>query len=498
MSLLSVQDLSLTLGTTLFTDLSFTLARGDRLGLIAANGRGKSSLLACVTGALDPTTGTITRARGAKVALVAQDVDPALLPLTFTAAVAAALPDADEDWRTTIALDDLAVPERLRNLPLSQLSGGWRRMAALARALVTEPDLLLLDEPTNHLDLTRTLWLERFLGTLPRDMGVILTSHDRAFLDAVCTRTLFLRPERSAVFALPYTNARIALDKMDEADDRRFQNDIRRADQLRRQAAKLKNIGINSGSDLLVVKTKQLTERAEKLEASARPAHKERSAGDIRLDGAASHARALITLNEATVTAPDGRALFRMGKMWITPGDRVVLLGPNGAGKSTLIGLVAAACAGADGPVRAAPTVRLGHADQDLTTLSGRTPLEAVTTISDIGDQRAISVLAGAGIGIDLAKGPLTALSGGQRARLMMLVLRLLRPTFYLLDEPTNHLDIDGQEALEDELATDQAAALIVSHDRAFVRNTGTRFWLIDRGRLTEVDGPGEWFARQG
>jgi ATPase subunit of ABC transporter with duplicated ATPase domains len=499
MSLIAVADLGLTLANPLFSGLNFTLSRGDRLGLIAANGRGKSSLLACLTGAMAPTTGTITRARGARASLVAQDVEAGLLPLTFTQAVTAALPDPDEDWRVAIALDDLGIPGDLRDRPLRDLSGGWRRMAALARALVTEPDVLLLDEPTNHLDLSRTLWLEQFLRALPRDLGVILTSHDRAFLDAVCTRTLFLRPERSATFALPYTRARVALEEMDLADSRKFANDLRMADQLRRQAAKLKNIGINSGSDLLVVKTKQLTERANRLEAAARPAHQERSAGDIRLEGQSSHARALMTFPEGAVAAPDGKPLFRMGQMWISPGDRVVLLGANGAGKSTLVRLVARACGGGPSPVRAAPAVRLGHVDQDLSGLDGAaSPLDAITARSDIGDQRALGVLAGAGIGVDLAKAPLTALSGGQRARLMLLVLRLIRPNFYLLDEPTNHLDIEGQEALEAELADDAAAALIVSHDRAFVANTGTRFWLIDRGRLTEVGGPGDWFARLG
>ena len=287
MTLLAARALSLTIALPLFTDLTFTVTEGDRIGLVAANGRGKTSLLSLLAGTSDPTSGDITRARGLKSALVLQDVPTALLPLTFRAAVLAALtPDQadNESWRVDIVLDDLMVPESLRGTPLQALSGGWQRTALLARAAITEPDLYLLDEPTNHLDLSRIGILQDWLTALPRDVGVIITSHDRAFLDAATNRTLFLRADRSRFFPLPYSHALQELHKADAADERRFDNDLARADQLRRQAAKLKNIGINSGSDLLITKTKQLTERAAKIEASARPAHKEASAGGDQAD----------------------------------------------------------------------------------------------------------------------------------------------------------------------------------------------------------------------
>ena len=335
MSLLAVKSLNLSFGEPLFTGLSFTVPPGDRLGLVAANGRGKTSLLACLAGVAAPQAGEITRARGLKLALVAQDVPGALLPLTLRACTLSGLSSdqaADENWRAEIALDALAVPEALRDLPLSQVSGGWQRTALLARAAVTEPDLYLLDEPTNHLDLGRIAMLTAWLNRLPRDVGVILTSHDRAFLDEATQRTLFLRAEASPTVALPYSRAGAALDAADAADLRRFDTDLAKSDQLRRQAAKLKNIGINSGSDLLVVKTRQLTGRAEKIEAGARPTHQERSAGAIKLAHVGSHAKALMAFEDAAVATPDGRMLFRTGKLWIERGDRVVLLGPNGAG----------------------------------------------------------------------------------------------------------------------------------------------------------------------
>jgi ATPase subunit of ABC transporter with duplicated ATPase domains len=271
---------------------------------------------------------------------------------------------------------------------------------------------------------------------------------------------------------------------------------MKQAAQLRRQAAKLKNIGINSGSDLLVVKTRQLRERADRIEEAARPAHRERSAGAVRLDGGTAHAKALLTLDDVTVTTPDGRLLFRTGKVWIGRGERVVLLGPNGSGKTRLVSLIHQAAAGAYEGVTVAPAVVEGYADQGLAQLDGAaTPFAAIAERFDVGDQRARTLLAGAGIGVDLQATRLEALSGGQRARLATLVLRLTKPNLYLLDEPTNHLDIEGQEALEGELRSQEASALIVSHDRAFVRAVGTRFWLIQGRRLIEVDGPEEFFA---
>jgi ATPase subunit of ABC transporter with duplicated ATPase domains len=494
MTLLTVKDLCVTLGTPLFSDLNLTISKGDRIGLVAANGRGKSTLLACLSGEMEPTHGEITTARGLRVGHVHQTVPDDSLEMTLYDTVLAALPPEQaeyEGWRVDVVLGDLSVPYDLQHQTLSTLSGGWQRTALLAAAWITEPDLLLLDEPTNHLDLRRIGLLQGWLAGLPRDVPVVVTSHDRAFLDAVTNRTLFLRPERSRVFAVPYSAARTALDEADAADERRFANDLNKAQNLRRQAAKLKNIGINSGSDLLVTKTKQLTDRAEKMEAAARPAHQERSAGDIRLTNSGTHAKALVTLDNVAVETPEGRALYATGRKWIVPGDRVVLLGANGAGKTQLIRLVSRAVLGAQSPVRAAPSVVAGYSDQHLSQLDpGETPMGAITGTFDVGDQRARALLAGAGMDIRLQESPISALSGGQKARLAMLVLRLRQPNFYVLDEPTNHLDIEGQEALEAELVRHGAACLLVSHDRQFIRNVGNRFWLIEGRTLKEVDDP--------
>ncbi len=505
MSLINIRNLGVTLSATLFSGLDLTVNAGDRIGLVAANGRGKSTLLRCIAGLIEASEGDIAKSRGLTVGFVEQDVPAALMEMTFQEAVLETLAierQASESWRVDVALELLDVPEALRQRPLKQLSGGWQRFAMLARVLVLEADVLLLDEPTNHLDLVRIRHLEQWLNALPRDMPVIISSHDRAFLDAVTNRTLFLRPQQSQVFSLPYTRARAALEEADAAEKQRYQRDIKTAQQLRQQAAKLSNIGINSGSDLLLSKTRQLKQRAERLEDAAKPAHVERAAGTIKLANRGTHAKVLITLDDTTISSPDGRLLFKTGKQFICRGDRIVLLGPNGAGKTRFVGMLRTAIETpqiAQAGVKATDSLVLGYCDQALADLDDTdAPMQTIIRRFDVGDQRARALLAGAGLSIEMQSRPIGHLSGGQKARLGMLVLRLTQPNFYLLDEPTNHLDIEGQEALEDELMNHQTSCLLVSHDRSFVRTVGNRFWLIDKKKLVELEGPDRFFASVG
>jgi ATPase subunit of ABC transporter with duplicated ATPase domains len=503
MTLITIRNLGVTLNAPLFSRLNLVVNAGDRIGLVAANGRGKSTLLRCIAGLTEPGEGEITRSRGLTIGYVEQDVPMVLMDTPLDAAVLEALPAerrASDGWRVDVALESLDVPEALRQRPLKQLSGGWQRLAMLARVVVTEADMLLLDEPTNHLDLGRIGQLERWLNALPRDMPVVISSHDRAFLDATTNRTVFLRPEQSQIFSLPYTRARAALSEVDASDERRYRRDLKAAQQLRQNAAKLNNIGVNSGSDLMLQKTKQLKQRAEKLEDAAKPAHLERSAGTIKLANRGTHAKVLIALDDAAVAAPDGRLLFRTGKQFICKGDRIVLLGPNGAGKTCLVALLRQAIESptvTQGGTKVTQSLALGYCGQDLADLADAdTPMDAIVDRFEVGDQRARALLASSGLSVAMQGRPIGRLSGGQKARLGMLLLRLAQPNFYLLDEPTNHLDIEGQEALEDELL--EASCLLVSHDRNFVRAVGNRFWLIEKKKLVELEGPERFFASIG
>jgi ATPase subunit of ABC transporter with duplicated ATPase domains len=499
MSILSLKDAALVGHAPLFQNLTLTLGPGDRMGLVAQNGAGKSTLLRCLAGEIDLSHGDVIRSRSATIGYVPQDVEPALLGQTFRDAVLTALPKStweNDSWRVDVVLDSLNAPQEMRALSVSALSGGWQRLMLLARVWVTDPDALLLDEPTNYLDLEKILLLENWLATWTSHLPVIIASHDRSFLDAATNRTLFLRPEISRLFALPYSRAREELARMDAADAAEQERDLKEAQKLRRQSAKLKNIGINSGSDLLLTKQKQLRERAEKIEEAAAALHGER-AGEIRLSNRGTHAKLLVRIENLPVAAPDGRLLFKVPDLNLFKGDRVVLLGRNGTGKSTLVRLIRKSLVGSgDVPgIKTTPTLVMGYMDQALSDVPPeRTPFEFVTGQGQ-SDAQCRSALAAAGIVYDMQSRPIGDLSFGQKSRLALLALRFASPNFYLLDEPTNHVDIAGQETLAEEIRANGACCLFVSHDRAFVRDVGTRFLVVERGELHERESPEPYFA---
>ncbi|SDG66121.1 ABC-F family ATP-binding cassette domain-containing protein [Pelagibacterium luteolum] len=491
MTTIALKDAGYTAKTSLFSNLTLSIGPGDRVGVVAANGAGKTTLLKCITGENELSTGSLTLSRGARVGYVPQDVPKTLTGASMFDAVASGLNAemlASESWRVDVVLDSLSTPDDIRLLPVRQLSGGWQRLMLLARAWVADPDVLVLDEPTNHLDLEKILLLENWFAGIG-EVPVLISSHDRGFLDAVTNRTLFLRPDQSRYFALPYSRARDALALEDESDAVKRERELKEASQLRQQSAKLKNIGINSGSDLLQKKQKQLRERAEKIEAQVKSLHKERS-GDIRLANRGTHAKVLVAFEDLTVATPDGRKLFSIPKLHLFQGDRIVLLGRNGTGKTTLIEMLRRVLLAGEavGGIKATPSLVTGYMDQALDFVpSDESPFAYISALGP-DDQRTRALLAGAGVGIDMHAIPIGRLSPGQRARLGLLALRLIEPNFYLLDEPTNHVDIAGQEALADEIKAHEASCVLVSHDRAFVRDVANRFLLIDKGRLIEVD----------
>ncbi|HEY4253231.1 MAG TPA: ATP-binding cassette domain-containing protein [Roseomonas sp.] len=495
MGTIGLRNLGLLAPAPLFRNLSFTLGDGDRLGIVASNGGGKSSLLRCIAGERAPEEGAVALSRGLRVAHVAQEVPATLLALPMAEAVRRALPPearAAEAWRVDLALDLFETPAALRATPVAALSGGWQRLALLARAAVTEPDALLLDEPTNHLDLDKLRLLEAWLAGLAIPM--VIASHDRQFLDHCTTRTLFLRPGQSRLHALPYGLARAALAETDAAEETRQAKDLREADRLRRSAGALRNIGINSRSDAAQKKAMQMARRAETLEQAAQPPHAER-AGDIRLSHRDTHAKVIFALDDVVVRAPDGRALFRTGRLAIAQQDRVLLLGPNGAGKSCFLALLRQALAAPDAVpgLRAAPGLVPGHLDQHMSHLpAAETPLGFISRRFPVGDQHAISLLAAAGFPVEAQRQRIATLSPGQKARLGLLGLRLTEPNLYLLDEPTNHVDIPGQERLEAEILAQRSTCVLISHDRRFAAGIGNRFLLIEAGRLRALENEAE------
>jgi ATPase subunit of ABC transporter with duplicated ATPase domains len=492
MPTINLRDVGVLSPHPLFQNLTMVIGDADRIGLIAGNGGGKTTLLRCLAGVMEPTTGDITRSRGMRVGYVEQDMPENLLNLPLAEAIRRALPPAERDsdgWRVDVVLDEFGAPAELHERPLHALSGGWQRLALIARAWVTEPDALLLDEPTNHLDLAKIQMLERWIAA--SRVPMLIASHDRHFLDACTTRTLFLRPGVSRVYAHPFSRARHLLAEDDAAQETKLAKDAREVNRLRRNANELKNVGINSGSDLLLKKSKQLRERAQALEQTMAVTHSERS-GDIRLANRGTHAKVMLALANLEVLAPDDRLLFRIGKLDVFQQDRIVLLGRNGVGKSQMVKLLRRALSGEDVPgLRASPSIVMGYVDQLMSHLpDATTPHGFISGTFRPGDQRTTSLLASAGFTVDMQQRPIARLSPGQKARLGLLALRLTEPNFYLMDEPTNHVDIAGQEKLEAEILAHEATCVIVSHDRAFVQAIATRFLLIDSGKIAEVDSP--------
>ena len=493
MSAISLRQVSVLTPTPLFQNLTFTLGEGDRLGVIAGNGAGKSTLLRCLTGTLDPTHGSVVPSRGLRTALVAQDMPPALNDLTLREVIRRALPAdrAAEEWRVDVLLDDLGATHELHDRPVRALSGGWQRLALIARAWISQPDLLLLDEPTNHLDVEKIRLLERWLSREAPNL-LVVASHDRDFLDACTNRSLFLRPETSRSYAHAYSVARPLLVADDAAAEAKLTRDSREVTRLQRSAAALRNIGLNSRSDAAQKKSAQMAQRAHRLEQELRPIEVDRTA-EVRLAGRGTHARVLLMVDNLAVAPPEGAPLFHIPHLTILRGDRIVVLGRNGVGKSLLVQRLHSALTMPNSVpgVRVSAAAVVGFMDQAMSQLPGRdTPFHFVSVRFGLTDQRCRSVLAGAGFPVDRQLQPIDAFSPGQRARLGLLALRLTEPTVYVLDEPTNHLDIPGRETLESEIVDHAGTSIMVSHDRRFVRTVGTRFLLIEGEQMREIAAP--------
>ncbi|MGE4351957.1 MAG: ATP-binding cassette domain-containing protein [Bdellovibrionales bacterium] len=491
MTFITLRQVGVLTPDPLFQNLSLTIAEGCRLGIVACNGGGKTTLLRCIDGCIEPSEGEILCSRGLRLGVVEQDVPETLLDQTLFECLHSALPvDQQSDgWRVEVLLASFEFPEELHNRCLRALSGGWRKLALIARSIAMEPDALLLDEPTNHLDLSKIHFLERWLDENAARMPLLIVSHDRQFLNRCTTHTLFLRPAISKLYAHPYGVAKGLLSKEDKAAHSKLEQERKEATRLRRSANELKNVGINSRSDKALKKSKQIAVRAAEIEKAFMEPHKEKS-GQIKLSSRDSHSHVLLSMEDVVIRAPDGAALFKTGKIKVFQGDRIVFLGANGVGKSQLIKKIYNACLD---PLNApdvylSPTLVVGYADQQMSQLSNvDTPFDIITNRFGLGDQRSRTLLAGAGIPVARQNRPVREFSLGQKARLGMLVLRLTKPNFYLLDEPTNHVDIPGQEKLEAEILAQNATCLLVSHDRCFVQAIGTRYFRIEKGELQEV-----------
>jgi len=482
----------------LFSGLDLTLEDGARLGLVGHNGSGKTTLLGLLAGEREPDGGEVVRRRGAIVGRVEQFLAADLAERGAGEAVLAALPEArrHETWVAEAMLAELGFRGQETGYTAGQLSGGQQNRLMLARALVAEPDLLLLDEPTNHLDVATLTVFERVLTSFRGSL--LLVSHDRTFLDAVTRSTLFLRDGRLYRFDLPYSEARRALSDADEAARERRRAEERRIDEMKVSAKRLATWGKVYDNEKLARRAKSMEKRIEELE-STRTFVTTGSPLDLSLEARDLRAKEVLRVQDLDVRPPGERGrLFHIGEMLIRPGERVGLLGANGAGKSTFIRrlIEVARSERRDGRVRFGPRVTVGYYDQELAEASSDEAMnEFISRRTSADDGTVKQRLIAAGFPYRDHGKRVSSMSGGERARLLFVMLALDAPNFLVLDEPTNHIDIAGREQLEAELLASPAAVLITAHDRQFLDRVVARWMCIRDGKLIEISGPERFYA---
>jgi ATP-binding cassette subfamily F protein 3 len=528
MTQISVSNVAVEFGaTTLLKDVTFTVAAGERWGIVGRNGSGKTTLFQLITGDRAPTRGAIARQQGLRLALLEQHRDfgdattvweAAAGPFAHLVALEESLAQqasklgelgerATESHLDRYARDlerfereggytfharvDAVLhglgfdPVEARTRSLERLSGGERGRLGLAIQLVAPADVLLLDEPTNHLDIETTAWLEEYL----RNTGetVIVVSHDRAFLDRVVDHVLHL--EAGSAFA--YTGSYSAFVR--QREERRL-TEQRQFEQQRRTIAKVEDY---IRRNIAGQNSRQATGRRKRLERlprlSAPPG--EEGSMSLRLETAERGGDQVVVADRVTVKVND-RPLVKDFSATVRRGDVVGLVGPNGAGKSTFLRTLVGEHPLASGELRTGGSVTPAYYRQDLSQLPvGRSLFDIINDLRPTWGRGAVlGHLARFGFSGDSVQRTSATLSGGERSRMALAMIMLSRANLLLLDEPTNHLDVESIEALEDALESYEGTVILVSHDRALLRALTTRVWSLRRLRITDYDdGFEEW-----
>ena len=509
--LLGGESLRLEYPTTLvFESVTVGISEGDRIGVVGRNGDGKSSLLRLLAGRLTPDAGRVTVRGGVRLGVLEQGdvLDPAL---TVGAAVVGDRPE--HEWAGDAKVRDVLaglVADLPWDGPVGNLSGGERRRVALAALLAGDHDVLFLDEPTNHLDVQAITWLAAHLKGrwAPNAGGLLVVTHDRWFLDEVCTATWevhdgVVEPFEGGYAA--YVLQRVERDRMAAATEARRQN------LMRKELAWLRR-----GAPARTSKPKFRIDAANALIADVPPL---RNPTELSRLATARLGKDVIDIVDVSVTygaagrphtsADDaGTPVLRDVTWLIGPGERTGILGTNGAGKSTLLGLVTGEVAPTTGRVKRGTTVRVAALTQDLAELAD----VADERVSDVVARYRTTYATGSGSSArDLTPGqllerlgftnaqlatPVRDLSGGQRRRLQLLLTLLDEPNVLVLDEPTNDMDTDMLAAIEDLLDTWPGTLLVVSHDRYLLERVTDQQYAVLDGHLRHVPGGVDEYLR--
>ena len=473
---------------TVLESVTLGVSAGDRIGIVGHNGDGKSTLLRLIAGIEEPDAGAVTREGGLTLALLGQGDD---LDSRRTIREELVGGRADHEWAADSAfrsvLDGLLggvamarFPAGL-DTPIAPLSGGERRRIALAKTLLGHPELLLLDEPTNHLDVEGVDWLARHLAA--RRGSILVVTHDRWFLDAVCTHTWEVAD--GAVHQYEGGYAAYVLARA-ERERQAAAREERRQQLLRKELAWLRR-----GPPARTAKPKFRIEAANALIADE-PEPRDRT----ELLRFATSRLGTKVIDAEHVTVAFDTPLFENVTWRLGPGDRFALVGVNGSGKTSLTRVLAGSLAPTSGTVDRGATVRLAHLSQDTAEIPGHLRvLEAVEEVRGygrLGDGReltASSLIERFGFRGERARTLVRDLSGGERRRLQLMRLLMSEPNVLVLDEPTNDLDIDTLTALEDLLDSWPGTLVVVSHDRYFVERVCDDVYALVGGALRHLPG---------
>ncbi|WP_146339022.1 ABC-F family ATP-binding cassette domain-containing protein [Nesterenkonia sp. NBAIMH1] len=479
---------------TVFESVTIGVNEGDRIGIVGRNGGGKSSLMAMLSGQLQPDAGRVTRRSGVRFGVLDQSDD---LSATDTVGYSIVGDQADHEWASDAKIRDVIsglASDLPWDRPVAELSGGQRRRVALAKLLVGEWDLMALDEPTNHLDVEGIAWLA---GHLKRRWaktsgGLLVITHDRWFLDEVCTTTWevhdgIVEPFEGGYAA--YVLQRVERDKHAAAVEAKRQN------LMRKELAWLRR-----GAPARTSKPKFRVEAANQLINDVPPP---RDSVELKKMATARLGKDVVDLLGVSV-AFDGRTVLNDVTWRIAPGERTGILGANGAGKSTLLGLIAGTVEPTEGRIKRGKTVKVGILDQQFSQLAEieadrvREVLAREKTVVEVeGKETTPSQLLER---LGFSKAHLSSrvgdLSGGQRRRLQLLLVLLSECNVMILDEPSNDVDLDMLAAIEDLLDSWPATLIVVSHDRYLLERATDQQYAILGGSLRHVPGGVDEYLR--
>lgn len=534
-TILTVSNLTKHFGAELiFSDVSFQVQERERVALVGVNGAGKSTLLRILAGVEEADGGSVVTQSGLRITYQAQEArfDPEQTVLTAALeafrdlqAVGAELARLEQqmgeadgaeldalferyaelstefeaaggyeiDHRTEQVLSGLGFDEADHDTPVTQLSGGQRTRLALARALLTDPDLLLLDEPTNHLDLSALEWIENFLRTCNR--SVIVVSHDRYFLDRVTERTLDLSFGRLEDYPGAYSRY---LTLREERMARRLAEYEAQQEFIARTEEFIRRYKAGQRSK----EARGRETRLARLERIDRP--REHEALNVRLSTGLRSGQIVLRSPGLTVGYPPqpgekhGTTLISTPEIRIDRGERIALIGPNGIGKTTFLRTIVGELAPVSGRLEYGVKVKPAYYAQGHEGLDPeRTVLTTILEDYPMSEEAARTLLGRFLFSGDDVFKQVAALSGGERSWLALAKLTLERANFLILDEPTNHLDISSREALETVLLGFDGTILFVSHDRYLIDRIATRVWSVEDRHIRSYLGNYSDFLRQ-